>query len=200
MLTIPLSPSRWFAYGKAAVLLAVAASIFAGGYALRDHYADQQAADFKLQISELKGRHADERENAVNLALAAEREARAAEQLLNQRVQEPASEDRKIKAPIRRAAAARVSDAAAELRNATQGLNAAYAAQATGDPVDTQRSETTTAAELVQARELLSQCGQRIAELAIFADAAHAAGRVCERSWDAMSPPAEPVAVDGATP
>jgi hypothetical protein len=187
MLTIPISPSRWFAYGKAAVLLAVAASIFAGGYALRDHYADQQAADFNLQISELKGRHADERENAVNLALAAEREARAAEQLLNQRVQEPASEDRKIKAPIRRAAAARVSDAAAELRNAAEGLNAADAAQATGDPVDTQRSETTTAAELVQARQLLSQCSQLLAELAIFADAAHAAGLVCERSWDAMS-------------
>lgn len=194
MLTFPLLPSRWFAYGKAAVVLAVGLSVFAGGYALRGHFADRQVADLKLQISELKSRHFDERENAVNLALNAEREARATEQRLNQRVQEPANEDRTVKAPVRRAAAARVSDAAAELRNATQGINAADAAQATGDPLDTQRSETTAAAELVQARELLSQCGQRLAELAIFADAAYGAGRVCERSWDAMSPPAGPAA------
>lgn len=124
---------------------------------------------------------------AAELAVADERKARAAEKRLRAKVQEPATHDRTIDAPARAAAAERLHDAAAGLLSAT----GAQAGTATGDPADPGPSAPAAGPGLVPA-QLLGRCGQRFAELAQYADAAAAAGRVCERAWDAMTESAQP--------
>ena len=132
--------------------------------------------------------HTMQRDQAVAVAQAAaqavtdEREARAKEERLRAKVQEPANHDRTIDAPARRAAAERLRVAAGELLSATGQA----AAAATGDPADPERGAAAAGPGLVQA-DLLGGCGSRLAAVATWALETSAAGRVCERAWDAMT-------------
>lgn len=120
--------------------------------------------------------------DAAVQAVTDERKARAEEKRLRAKVQEPATHDRTIDAPARAAAAERLHAAAASLLSATGTAGDT----ATGDPADPGGSPPAAAPGLVPAH-VLGRCGQRFAELAEYATAAAAAGRVCERGWDAMT-------------
>lgn len=119
---------------------------------------------------------------AAKQAVADERQARAQEKRLRAKVQEPATHDRTIDAPARAAAAERLRVAAAGLLSATGQAGDT----ATGDTANSDGSAPAAGPGLVPAH-VLGRCGQRFAELAQYADAAAAAGRVCERGWDAMT-------------
>ena len=119
---------------------------------------------------------------AAEQAVTDEREARAEEKRLRAKVQEPATHDRTIDAPARRAAAERLRLAAGELLNAT----GAAADAATGDTADPGGGAPAAGPGLVQA-DMLGGCRSRLAEVATWALETSAAGRVCERAWDAMT-------------
>ena len=65
---------------------------------------------------------------------------------------------------------------------------AARAAQHSGTPI----AGPTTGDALDLFADLFSRADQRAGELAEFADAAHAAGLTCERSYDALTKPSQP--------
>lgn len=131
----------------------------------------------KLQLGQARAVAA-----AAQQAVTDERQARAEEKRLRAKVQEGAAHDRTIDAPARAAAAERLHAAAAGLLDATGPAGDA----ATGDPADPGGSAPAAGPGLVPAH-VLGRCGQRFAELAEYATAAAAAGRVCERAWDAMT-------------
>lgn len=119
---------------------------------------------------------------AASQAVTDERQARAEEKRLKAKVQESATHDRTIDAPARRAAAERLRLAAGELLDAAS----ASSGPATGDPTDPGGSAPAAGPGLVQA-DLLGGCGSRLAAVATWALETSAAGRVCERAWDAMT-------------
>ncbi len=119
---------------------------------------------------------------AAEQAVADERQARAQEKRLRAKVQEPATHDRTIDAPARAAAAERLRVAAAGLLSDTgQAVDTA-----TGDTDGPGGSAPAAGPGLVQA-DLLGGCGSRLAAVATWALETSAAGRVCERAWDAMT-------------
>lgn len=162
-----LERARAAALGVLAVALAVSASV-AGVQSWRLHTLQRDQA---LTVAK-----------AAEQAVIDEREARAEEKRLKAKVQEPATRDRTIDAPARAAAAERLHAAAASLLSVTGTAGDT----ATGDPADPGGSAPAAGTGLVPAH-LLGRCGQRFAELAEYATAAAAAGRVCERGWDAMT-------------
>lgn len=121
--------------------------------------------------------------------LADEKESRRLERKQATKVNEVAKNDRTVLAPRRRIDIDAVGAASDRLRAA-----AAPSDPAAIGPGIASRGQAADPADLVQARQLLQQCssaladaGQKLGELAIYADAAAGAGAVCERAWDAMT-------------
>lgn len=188
MFTFPVIQTTWLAYAKIGATVAAAALMFAAGWGTRGYTAERDLAQAKAAMSDRVAQHTIDQRVAVEHALLAEREARAKEQALIQRAQEPANEDRTVQAPKRRANADRVRNAAAGLRDAAGAIsNTSGYSEATGDPIDPIGSQAALASELLLTKRLFAECGEGLAEVAIFADASQAAGKVCERGWDAMT-------------
>lgn len=152
---------------RAAILLVVAiAALLGAGFA---GWSWRGA-----EVAEIKRQHAQELADARGKALAA-----AAR--ITHRIQEAQDAEhlkrKEAESSARRAAAAAVS-LRAELdatREHVAGLDWQLAS-----------SRETARATVAVLTELLGQCSERRAELARFADEAASAGRLCERSFDAL--------------
>lgn len=152
---------------RAAILLLVALAILVGagfaGWSVRGS-----------ELAELKRQHEQDIASAVAKALA--NQAR-----ITHRIQEAQDAEhlkrKEAETAARSAAAAVVSlrDELAQTRDHIAGLDWQLAS-----------SRETARATVAMLTELLGQCSERRAELARFADEAASAGRLCERSYDAL--------------
>lgn len=171
-------PRAYLAGLGAVVLLVLASAAAAGGWMARGWKADRD-------IAELQALHAQERERHANAARAAEAKAREIEQsrqLSIERIErESFSRNQAIQAD---AASARA--AADSLRKHIARLAGGGSASSDSGAADI---STTAAGTGLVLADVLGRSVDRTVELAAFADAAHAAGLACERSFQAVRTP-----------
>ena len=125
----------------------------------------------------------------------AKAKAQAAAEQSAQRERDVAETQRRTKTVMEAADAATIQstadraaagDARAALERVRRELAADQAKRRAADAAASPGSAPAIAADSVPA-ELLSRCGERVLELAAYADDARRAGRACERAYDAVS-------------
>ena len=171
------------------LVLAVAGAGAMTGWAARGLVMAPQLAQAAADLSAARADLAD-----LRAAIAQEREAAAAAVLAEQErqtkaLQEIARHERTIRA-LRRAAADDADRAAVELQHAAADRAAAPPSDEQG-PAAAGGGETARGTGLVFA-DVLGRCSARLAQLARWADEAHAAGLACQRSYDAVTATGDP--------
>ena len=167
-----------------AVLLAALVALISWWHLTRVHAAEKAVhAHYAVVLAEIRDKTA--------VAAAA---FRATETAWRTRIEKEASDGQtRIDLARRDAGAAR---AAADSLRADVARYRAAARAASNPGSATAGPAAADALDLLA--DLFSRADQRAGELAEFADAAHAAGRTCQRSYDALTKPSQPDA--GITP
>ncbi|MBF5006827.1 DUF2514 family protein [Diaphorobacter caeni] len=165
------------------IVLAVLIGLGSWWHLSRVHAAEQAVhAHYAVVLSEIREKTA-----------AAERAFRATESTWRTRIDKEARDGQTRIDLARRDAAAALTERERLLAEVARYRAAARAAQHPGAAP----SGPATGDALDLLADMFTRADERAGELAEFADAAHAAGLTCERSYDALTKPSQPDA--GAT-
>lgn len=183
-MTFSLLP--WWAYAAAG---AIAGALLAGGL--------QQArvASAKTELAQVREQHAKAVAGAALAKAAAharaleiERELTAREQALQATIDKQDQDARHAQAKhaADRAAAAAAADRLREQLATITRAASAGARVASNDAASSAREREAADATTRMLAELLASASDRAGTLAVFADAAHAAGLACQRAYDSV--------------